>query len=367
MLGYCSVQTTLELTQGGTLLPWLGPALRGLVARRLKERICRWPPEVRATRWVHCAGCPYLQECPYGELFEPETPSSAVRLGSQGTPVRFAGQEDAVRPLILAPYYPLPERVPMGLRVPLRITLLHSGRRHLEWLLAALRDVGQTKRFAPGAPAADNPSLLPANAPFASGSSNPALFSEPHAEGTETWRDPHSVRGGIGPDHIGFRLHEGARAGGELSPADLPPTPHALPGFVPRLGVGLLSPLFLYTRDGRGRRRVLAVPQFADLFLAATRVLSGLFALAGQPLAADFKALKEAARQVPLVEHCYQPFRQAKWSSRSEQRFLLQGAVGGGVYGNVPWALVPWMLWGGRFHVGPHRVAGAGGWRLVLD
>ncbi|MCR4414892.1 MAG: hypothetical protein NUV77_20940, partial [Thermoguttaceae bacterium] len=97
------------------------------------------------------------------------------------------------------------------------------------------------------------------------------------------------------------------------------------------------------------------------------RVLSGLFSLGGQPLAADFKALKAAAQNVRLVEHCYQPFHQPKWSSRSEQRFTLRGVIGGGVYADVPWALVPWMLWGGRFHVGPHRVAGAGGWRLVLD
>jgi hypothetical protein len=41
--------------------------------------------------------------------------------------------------------------------------------------------------------------------------------------------------------------------------------------------------------------------------------------------------------------------------------------VGGGVYADVPLSLLPWMLWAGRLHAGGHRVAGAGGWRLVLE
>ena len=44
-----------------------------------------------------------------------------------------------------------------------------------------------------------------------------------------------------------------------------------------------------------------------------------------------------------------------------------RGGHSGGLYGDVPWSLVPWLLWGGRLHVGSHRIAGAGGWRLVLD
>ena len=110
-----------------------------------------------------------------------------------------------------------------------------------------------------------------------------------------------------------------------------------------------------------------ARPAFAELFLAAARTVSGLFSFYDEPLVADFAGLKAAAQEVRLLEHCYEPFEQRKWSNRSQQRFPLRGLSGGGVYGDVPLAFLPWMLWGGRLHVGPHRVAGAGGWRLVLD
>lgn len=367
MLRYCVLQGSLELTRGGELLPWLGPALRGLLALRLKERTCRWPPEIRSTRWVHCAGCPHMDGCSYGELFEPDTPSLAPRIRSQGPAARFSGQDDAVRPVILAPHYPVPERVRAGLRIPLRITVLGSAEQHLEELLGALCEVGQPGHFTfHAAPRGSHPLPLPDAPPF-SPSAGQAISAAEGDAGTETRRDAAFARGGLGPHHIGFRLCVTARTRGQLAAAELHPTPDALPGVVPRLGVGLVSPLFLRSRDARGKRHPLAVPQFADLFLAATRVLSGLFSLEGQPLTADFKALKAAACQVRLVEHCYEPFHQAKWSSRSAQRFRLQGLAGGAVYADVPWALVPWMLWGGRFHVGPHRVAGAGGWRLLLD
>ena len=170
-----------------------------------------------------------------------------------------------------------------------------------------------------------------------------------------------TTRGGLGPDHVGFtaiRQDGGGRCqSGRISAADFPTTPDALPGRIPRLGVGLVSPLLLRARDGDGRRRSLQQPEFADLFLAAARTISGLFSFYDQPLVADFAGLKAAAREIRLIEHCYEPFHQRKWSSRNEQRFPLCGVVGGGVYANVPLAFLPWMLWGGRFHVGPHRIA----------
>src|SRR5262249_44374089 len=102
------------------------------------------------------------------------------------------------------------------------------------------------------------------------------------------------------------------------------------------------------------------------LFRAALRGLGGLFNSHGYRLEVDFRALKEAAGSVRRVEHCFEPFRQRKLSTRNKGSHVLHGAVGGGVYADVPWGLVPWMLWAGRLHVGAHRVAGAGGWRLLL-
>ena len=40
---------TLRLTSSGRLLPWLGPALRGLVARRFKETVCRFSLDEQQT------------------------------------------------------------------------------------------------------------------------------------------------------------------------------------------------------------------------------------------------------------------------------------------------------------------------------
>ena len=43
---------------------------------------------------------------------------------------------------------------------------------------------------------------------------------------------------------------------------------------------------------------------------------------------------------------------------------MLYGVMGEGEYGPVPGALMTWLEWGGRVHVGTDRVAGAGGWRV---
>ena len=37
-------------------MPWIGPALRGLVAERLKELVCRQPAELWDSRWKVCTG-----------------------------------------------------------------------------------------------------------------------------------------------------------------------------------------------------------------------------------------------------------------------------------------------------------------------
>jgi hypothetical protein len=65
---------------------------------------------------------------------------------------------------------------------------------------------------------------------------------------------------------------------------------------------------------------------------------------------------------VPLLASDYVSFYQRHWSNRGAAARPLHGVVGGAVYGPVPAALVRWLAWGGRLHVGTDRVAGAGGW-----
>ncbi|HID77193.1 MAG TPA: hypothetical protein EYP56_14515, partial [Planctomycetaceae bacterium] len=66
-----SYRLRLEIESAGSVLPWIGPALRGLVAGRLKAMVCRHPRPDREAHWQYCDGCPYLKQCAYGRLFEP--------------------------------------------------------------------------------------------------------------------------------------------------------------------------------------------------------------------------------------------------------------------------------------------------------
>jgi hypothetical protein len=299
------IRLTLRLTSAGRLQPWLGPALRGLVARSLKERVCRFPPAIRDRDWVHCRGCPHLTDCPYGSSYEPDPPTDAG-----------PGRDDAIRPVVLAPLALFPEDARAGLVAPVRLLAVGPAVPHLGLVADALTRAGRAGvgpdrvRFDPG--------------------------------GTDTWQSTE----------------------GDLSPADLPSHPDATPGVVPRVGVGLLSPLFL---NHPHERRPVERPTLADLLRACFRCVAELMRVHGEPVPADFPALRAAAERGTLADHCYEPFAQRRWSNRTEQRYEMHGVVGGGVYRDVPAALLPWLLWGGRWHAGTHRVAGAGGWRLVLD
>jgi hypothetical protein len=131
----------LRLRQPGRLLPWLGPALRGLAARRFKERVCRFPWAVQQTERLYCKGCPHLAECPYGQTVEPDPPP-----GSRVPP----GQEDAVRPLVIAPVFPAPAAGRPGLRIPVRVTFLgRSAAAHAEAFWSALAEAGRDCGFDP--------------------------------------------------------------------------------------------------------------------------------------------------------------------------------------------------------------------------
>ena len=278
---YAVANLGLRLTRPGRLVPWLGFALRGLVALRFKRAVCRQPPHEQETRWRFCTGCPYLADCPYGATFEPALPADAAR---------HVGQDDAPRPVVLAPYFPVPERSVVGLTVPVRLTAVgDTAIAHLTPLVAALAEAG---------------------------------------------------RAGLGPDAVAYEVvwpDGGTPRTAELRSEDLPPHPDALPGWLPRVGVGLTAPLFLR----RDEKPLAAPPTLAELLRASLRALGRLFSLYGSPLLADFTALRSAAEGVRLAESCYERFAQEKQTSRGRQRFWVQGLAGGGVYEDVPLSLLP--------------------------
>jgi cytidine deaminase len=307
MLTLLRVTRPLRFTSPGRLLPWPGPALRGLLARPFKASVCRQTPAEQETVWRYCRGCPHMAGCPYGQTLEPDPPP--------GAPV-FPGQEQAVRPLVLAPPYPAPARVGPGDGFPLTVTFIGE---------AAIGHAGRVWE-----------ALAVAGA------------------------DP---RGGLDPDRTTFHLGPSSEVEGP-GPVRLPLAPDDGPGLVSKVRVRLTGPLFLRERGPDGRRGHLRVPAFADLLRAALRTLGGLFAVYNRPLPAAFARLKEAAGAVPLRESHFADFYQHHWSNRQEQGRPLHGVVGAGVYGPVLAVLLPWLAWGGRVHVGTDRVAGAGGWEV---
>jgi hypothetical protein len=295
----------LVFTRHGPLLPWMGPALRGLLGWRLKTVFCRQPREEWNGRWRYCAGCPHMAECAYGQTLEPDPPLEAEV---------FRGQEQAARPMVLCLPFPMPLEARPGLKVPVTLTLV--GR-----LAIAQAD---------------------------------HIWRSLNEAGTES---------GFDPDHTTFVIEPD----GEMVERAMVELPLALDGeSLPWLRVELDAPLLLRSMDETGRRRHIADPSFADLLRASLRTLGGLFALYDAPLAANFAHLKDAAADVPLVESGFESFYQRRWSNRARQARPVHGVVGWGVYGPLPAALMRWLVWGGQLHVGLDRVAGAGGWEVTV-
>jgi CRISPR-associated endoribonuclease Cas6 len=295
----------LRLTRPGSLQPWMGPALRGLVARPFKEAVCLHTIEEQQGPWRYCRGCSHMPGCAYGQTLEPDPPAGAEV---------FTGQEQAVRPVVLSLPFPMPPRVRPGDAFPLTVTLIGtSAIGHAQTLWAAIREAGA---------------------------------------------DP---RRGFDPLHTTFELI-GAEETDGPRPIELPLSVEGSQPEVPRVRVTLTAPLFLREHEGNSRRHN-DCPTFGDLLRASLRTLGQLFRTFDVSHAADFAGLKQAAMRVPLIEADYVSFYQPHLSNRSGRR-ALHGVMGGAVYGPVPVDLVPWLAWGGRVHVGNDRVAGAGNWTV---
>lgn len=301
------VRASMRVVKGGALLAWLGPALRGVVARSMKEMHCRHTPEEREGRWRYCAGCPHGDVCPYGRLFEPaESPQQS--LGS--------GFRDGQRGAVLCVEFPAPANAARG-----------------EQLRLELKTIGR-----------------------AGGNDSAELLRAVAVAGAQN---------GIGPDRVKFELDEAKAATIRLRPADLPGLPTGRP-VLPRLGLTLTAPLFMRSAE-EDQRRAVTRPAFAAIFSAAMRTVSRTLRTGGAPLEADWRGLLDLAQAVREADADWQPFRQRRWSNRTEMRFEVVGCTGSAVYADVPLCLVPWLHWGGVIHVGMHRVSGAGGWRVWLD
>ncbi len=301
----------LHIARGGRLLPWLGPALRGLAAGRLRARVCRQPVGDQLGRWNRCAGCPLMAGCAYGETVEPDPPTE-VRLAS--------GWEMAARPLVVAPAYPAPEVARPGDQCPVRVVFVGAtATAHAAQFWDALRV----------------------------GGADPML--------------------GLGEDRVLFDVlpfEEPDRT----EAVDLPLDPAAVPGVIPSVRVVLTSPLIVNSSDTGGRKQLVERPTFADLVRAGLRILGPLHRYYGTALPEEvFGVVKRTAESVSMLRGDFSVVGQPKSSHRTGDRWDVRGVAGWAEYGPVPLGLIPWLRWAGRLHVGTHRVAGAGGWRMELS
>lgn len=294
---------TVRLARGGKLLPWLGPAVRGLTGGRLRAHVCRWPvAEVLAT-WERCTGCPHMSGCQYGETYEPDPPAGVTLA---------PGWENAARPIVIAPAFPAPEVGRAKDWFDVKITAVGPA------AIEHLDDVWESFRVA-GADLAI----------------------------------------GLGEDHIPFDVERGDVTDSMVSL----PSAEGDSRIIPILRVQLTSPLFLTETGPNRQKRAVLRPTFGQLVRAGLRTLGPLHRLYGEPLPDDvFHRVKEAAEAVPTLRTQFAEFRQERFSNRSKERYEVVGVTGRVEFGPVPAWLVPWAEWAGRLHVGTHRVAGAGGW-----
>lgn len=309
MLRVLECGRVVRLATGGHLQPWLGPAVRGLVAGRWRAKACRFPVAEWVRRWPYCAGCPHNADCSYGRTVEPDPPPHAHVA---------TGHDDIPRPLVLHAAFPLDEQVEPGYQFPLRAVFVGDSAADAPLFWDTLREAG----------------------------------ADPNA--------------GFGPDHILFDLLPDApdRQDRVQLPTRLDPLDR-----VPRLRVNFTGPLLLRTRNAEGRRFTITRPTFADLLRASLRTIGPLARFFGDgPLPDDlFRTLKSASEPVPTLRAEFRPFSQVKSSSRGQQRLTVDGVFGWAEYGPLPRALADWLAWGGRLHVGTHRTAGAGGWTTTVS
>lgn len=304
----------VEFHSPGRLLPWIGPALRGIVCRRFRERHCRLPLADQLGRWRHCRGCPHMVDCAYGRTFEPD---EQVHAASTAECARGDSSRDVPRTVVIAPAFPAPVRATRGMRLPVEVV------------------------------------LVGANA-IACGDEITMVLSEAGREGV------------LGTDRIGFSVipPEGDPMRLSIDVAGLPGAKSGPGGRVSRLRLELTSPLFLRDRDSAGRPQPCRAPTFHRLARAAVDTLAALAFANGRPVAFNTRDVVAMARDVRTVEQEWRMFDQEKHSNRTRMRFDVRGVTGEAVFADVPRALIPWLALAGQLHVGGHRVAGAGGWRI---
>lgn len=246
--------------------------------------------------------------CGYGETYEPDD-TAGLRVP--------AGWGQGARPLVIAPEFPVAVHGESGQEFSVKVLFIgERASRHASIFWESLRRAGE------------------------------------------------DIRRGLGEDRVLFDVLPMANE--EWIQVTLPnPSSGDEVGSEGMLELEFVSPLFVRQQVGNGRRKPCLEPSFMELTRAGLRTLGPLYKLYGQSLLeSTFREVKEAAMGVPRVSAEFTTFSQWKSSHRTKSRIPLQGVIGKATFGPVPDWLSEWIRQAGQLHVGTHRVAGAGGWRI---
>lgn len=124
---------------------------------------------------------------------------------------------------------------------------------------------------------------------------------------------------------------------------------------------GVLTLHFLTPTRIVDQGKLLKRPDFRPLFM---RLLGRLADLSREysstPLEVDWAVMKEAARQVELVENRTRWVELESYSTRRRRSTQIGGLVGSATYAGDFRPFLPWLLWGQFTHVGKNAVKGDG-------
>jgi len=309
----------------GASLPWLGPAIRGMILQPLRDHFCLLSDRERDERQTtaatpnavhYCRGCTRNATCAYGRAFEPD------RLMIEGRSPK--GMRDGLRGISLAPEFPTNLVAASGDGFLLRLLGIGAiSSSMLDITAEAIDALGATK--------------------------------------------------GLGPDNVKIRVDR-ARIQEEAWHINTRALPQTIScENVPFVRIVLETPLFLKSGPSNSNRRFTwktnDAPTLASLLRESIRTVRRAvdeYNECGFEMTWDPRDLLTAAENITCESENWTSYEQSRTSSRQNARWIPSGWHGSVVYRDVPVMLLPWLVWGGRLGVGDSRNCGAGLWHVVL-
>lgn len=376
------VFVTLRTLNDGLLLPWIAPALRGLVLQPLRDHFCslqggrelaRSPAGLadwqqrrstlaaqrhEANTRHYCVGCLKNARCAYGRVFEPDLNIIGSHLIQRGDTQGVRGLSISTALLHTAPAAD-PESLADQISEPFADSRIPS--RPLHPLRTSARGAQQHQITAP----ADSRLLARL---FAVGQESidliPIVIEAIDAFGQSQ---------GIGyqaPVRCAVEYSRIDSHDSFLDPSSLSLSTDC--GSLPSVTMELTSPLLLKGCFESGRQ---LPPSFHDLFSNSVRILIRAIREFHHPsflAAASLSDFFAPSRQIATHHHALIPFRQPSLSHRGTvgrsgyRERNLRGWLGSITFENVPVSYLPWLHHAGRLGIGSDRNRGAGLWRVVL-